>query len=100
MVFFPVVPVSLISVPSSRITIALSFSARGHDGSDGLLPANYAADLSGVDDLRTILDAEGLDRVGLFGHSAGGVTAFVFARRFPHREERIVFIERVLRSNA
>jgi hypothetical protein len=35
-------------------------SARGHDGSDGLLPANYGAGLSGVDDLRTILDAEAL----------------------------------------
>jgi pimeloyl-ACP methyl ester carboxylesterase len=73
-------------------------SARGHDGSDGLLPANYGAGSSGVDDLRTVLDAEGFDRVSLFGHSGGGVTAFVFARRYPDRVERVVLIEPTLLS--
>jgi pimeloyl-ACP methyl ester carboxylesterase len=71
-------------------------SARGHDGSDGLVSADYGAGSSGVDDLRTILDAEGLDRANLFGHSGGGVTALVFACRFPERVERIVLIEPTL----
>jgi pimeloyl-ACP methyl ester carboxylesterase len=73
-------------------------SARGHDGSDGLLPAYYGAGSSGVDDLQTILGAEEIDRVSLFGHSGGGVTAFVFACRFPERVERIVLIEPTLLS--
>src|SRR4051794_10932620 len=41
-------------------------SARGHDGSDGLVPANYGAASSGVDDLRAVLDAEGIRRANLF----------------------------------
>jgi len=73
-------------------------SARGHDGSDALLPANYGAASSGVDDLQTILDAESLTRVSLFGHSGGGVTAFTFACRFPERVERVVLIEPTLFS--
>jgi pimeloyl-ACP methyl ester carboxylesterase len=71
-------------------------SARGHDGSENRLPANYGAGASGIDDLCTVLDAEGLDKVNLFGHSAGGVTAFVFACRFPDRVERLVLIEPTL----
>jgi pimeloyl-ACP methyl ester carboxylesterase len=73
-------------------------SARGHDGSENRLPANYGAGSSGVDDLRTVLDAECLDRVSLFGHSAGGVTAFVFACRYPERVQRLVLIEPTLLS--
>ena len=71
-------------------------SARGHDGSSGLVPANYGAGSSGVDDLRAVLDAEGISRANLFGHSAGGVTALVFARRFPEQVERLVLIEPTL----
>ena len=71
-------------------------SARGHDGSENRLPANYGAGSSGVDDLGAVLDAEGLGQVNLFGHSAGGVTAFVFACHFPDRVERLVLIEPTL----
>jgi pimeloyl-ACP methyl ester carboxylesterase len=73
-------------------------SARGHDGSEGMLPTNYGAGSSAVDDLRTLLDAENIDRANLFGHSAGGVTAFMFARRFPERVDRVVLIEPTLLS--
>lgn len=73
-------------------------SARGHDGSDDRLPENYGAGLSGVDDLIAVLDAERLDRVSLFGHSAGGITAFVFACRYPERVDRLVLIEPTLLS--
>jgi esterase len=71
-------------------------SARGHDGSENRLPARYGAGSSGVDDLRAVLDAEQLDRVSLFGHSAGGVTAFVFASRYPDRVARLILIEPTL----
>lgn len=74
----------------------IMLSARGHDGSESRLPSNYGAGVSGVDDLLALLDAERLDRVNLFGHSAGGVTAFVLASRFPDRVSRIVLIEPTL----
>jgi pimeloyl-ACP methyl ester carboxylesterase len=68
----------------------------GQHGSENRLPANYGAGASGVDDLCAVLDAEGLDKINLFGHSARGVTAFVFACRFPDRVERLVLIEPTL----
>ena len=71
-------------------------SARGHDGSENHLPAHYGAGSSGVDDLRAVLDAEQLDRVSLFGHSAGGVTAFVFACRYPDRVASLILVEPTL----
>jgi pimeloyl-ACP methyl ester carboxylesterase len=73
-------------------------SARGHDGSEAILPTNYGVGSSGVDDLQTLLDVEGIDRASLFGHSGGGVTAFVFACRSPERVERVVLIEPTLLS--
>jgi pimeloyl-ACP methyl ester carboxylesterase len=76
----------------------IMLSARGHDGSENRLPANYGAGSSGVDDLCTVLAVERLDRVSLFGHSAGGVTAFVFACRYPERMQRLVLIEPTLLS--
>lgn len=71
-------------------------SARGHDGSDGRLPTNYGAGTSDVDDLLAVLDAEGLDRLRLLGHSSGGATGFVFGRLYPERVVRAVLIEPTL----
>jgi pimeloyl-ACP methyl ester carboxylesterase len=71
-------------------------SARGHDGSDGMIPSNYGAGDSDVDDLNVILDAERIGRLSLFGHSSGGATAFVFACRHPERMDRAVLIEPTL----
>ena len=68
-------------------------SARGHDGSHNRQPPQYGVGSSDVDDLRAVLDAEGLDRVDLFAHSSGGATAFVFARHHPNRVGRAVLIE-------
>ena len=73
-------------------------SARGHDGSGNLIPAQYGVGTSDVEDLRTVLDAERLDRVSLFGHSSGGATCFVFARNHPNRVDRAVLIEPTLLS--
>jgi 2-succinyl-6-hydroxy-2,4-cyclohexadiene-1-carboxylate synthase len=71
-------------------------SARGHDGSEGRLPQNYGVGSSDVDDLCTVLAAEGLERISLLGHSSGGATGFVFACRHPQRVARAVLIEPTL----
>jgi len=71
-------------------------SARGHDGSDGRLPANYGAGTSDIEDLRAVLDAEGLERFSLVAHSSGGATGFVFACRYPERVANAVLIEPTL----
>jgi len=68
-------------------------SARGHDGSESRLPAEYGVGTSDVDDLSVLLEAEGLGRVDLLGHSSGGATALVFACRYPQRVKRLVLIE-------
>ena len=73
-------------------------SARGHDGSDSLVPANYGVGSSDVEDLCAVLDTEQIDRVNLFGHSSGGATAFVFSCRYPERVIRAVLIEPTLYS--
>lgn len=70
----------------SDLTLML-LSPRGVDDSD---PAasyglqDYASDL---DELRAHL---GLDRIDLFGHSAGGFVSMVYAATYPERVERLV----------
>lgn len=76
-----------------RLIIA---SSRGHDGTDGILPAEYGFDTTEVDDLTTVLSAEGVERAHLIGHSSGGATAFAFARKYPERVDRLVLIEPIL----
>jgi pimeloyl-ACP methyl ester carboxylesterase len=71
-------------------------SARGHDGSENRLPANYGVGASDVDDVLALLDTEQLDRVSLFGHSSGGATAFMIACRYPDRVARAILIEPTL----
>ena len=43
-----------------------------------------------VEDLRELLDAEGLDSVYLMGHSMGGKTAMNFAVRYPGRVRKLI----------
>ncbi|MEI6044671.1 MAG: alpha/beta hydrolase [Chloroflexota bacterium] len=43
-----------------------------------------------VQDLKALLDAEGIERVRLVGHSWGGVVAMSFAARYPERVEALV----------
>jgi pimeloyl-ACP methyl ester carboxylesterase len=71
-------------------------SSRGHDGTDGTLPASYGFDTSEVDDLRAVLEAEGVRRTNVIGHSSGGATAFAFARRSPERVDHLILIEPTL----
>jgi pimeloyl-ACP methyl ester carboxylesterase len=66
----------------------IMISARGHDGSDNVLPADYGLGTSDLEDLCTVLEAERVDRASLFAHSSGGATAFMFACRWPERVAR------------
>lgn len=51
----------------------------------------------GIDDLvettRLFLDARGIDRVTLIGHSFGGLTGLLFAHRHPERVTRFINVE-------
>ncbi|MEV6953784.1 alpha/beta fold hydrolase [Streptomyces sp. NPDC051183] len=60
---------------------------RGHGGSERT--AEYSLTLM-RDDVLGFLDALGLDRVDLIGHSMGGVVAHLVAQRQPHRIARLV----------
>ena len=71
-------------------------SSRGHDGTDGTLPASFGFDTSEVDDLHAVLQAEGVSRTHVVGHSTGGATAFALARRSPERVDHLVLIEPTL----
>jgi pimeloyl-ACP methyl ester carboxylesterase len=69
---------------------------RGHDGAPSAAPPDYRFDTTEMDDLLTVLDAEGIDRAHLVGHSTGGAIAFLFALRHPERVRRQVLIEPTL----
>lgn len=45
-----------------------------------------------AEDLKALLDAEGIERARLVGHSWGGVVAMCFAERYPERTEKLVAI--------
>ncbi|MEV0261893.1 alpha/beta fold hydrolase [Streptomyces sp. NPDC050617] len=60
---------------------------RGHGRSDW--PGTYSLDLMRTDVVR-FLDALGLDRVDLIGHSMGGAVAYLLAASHPQRVNRLV----------
>ena len=66
---------------------------RGHGGSTCTIPADYAIDTTEVTDLLAVLDAEGIERAHLVGHSTGGVIAFCFGLAHPERTGRLVLLE-------
>jgi pimeloyl-ACP methyl ester carboxylesterase len=63
---------------------------RGHGESDW--PEEYSFELM-RDDVLGFLDELDLDRVGLVGHSMGGVVAYLLAQDYPDRVERLVLEE-------
>ena len=71
-------------------------SSRGHDGTDGRLPVSFGFATTEVDDLHAVLEAEGVSRAHMLGHSTGGATAFAFARRSPVHVDHLVLIEPTL----
>jgi pimeloyl-ACP methyl ester carboxylesterase len=63
---------------------------RNHGRSPHAEPMDYA---TLCDDVATWLDAQGLARVTLVGHSMGGKTAMLLACRHPERVERLVVVD-------
>ena len=61
-------------------------------GRSGQLPGPAGLHVH-ADDLAAALDAAGLDRVVVAGHSMGGLVAVVFADAHPDRTERLVLVD-------
>ncbi|MFN3998669.1 alpha/beta fold hydrolase [Algoriphagus sp.] len=60
---------------------------RNHGDSPHADEWNYAVM---AEDLKELLDAEGLDKVFLMGHSLGGKTVMNFAVKYPERVEKLI----------
>ena len=71
-------------------------SARGTDGTDPTLPEDYGFDTSELRDLLTVMDAQGINRAHVVGHSSGGALAFELARHHADRLDRLILIEPTL----
>ena len=67
----------------------VTFDLRGH-GDAGKPEAGPYTIAQFADDLRQLLDALGLERTSLLGHSMGGMICQEFAIRHPQRVERLV----------
>jgi pimeloyl-ACP methyl ester carboxylesterase len=46
-----------------------------------------------ADDLKELLDAQGLHQVHLLGHSMGGKVAMLFAQRYPERLKKLIVVD-------
>jgi pimeloyl-ACP methyl ester carboxylesterase len=70
----------------------ITWDVRGHGDSDYPPHAEqYSIPLT-IDDMRAILDAEGLDRAVLLGHSMGGFLSLTFQRTYPERVAGLVLV--------
>ena len=72
----------------------LTYDLRGHGYSD-TPPTGYSADDMAAD-LRDLLDALGIERATLVGHSFGADVALYFAYHYPERVEQVVAVEAAL----
>jgi pimeloyl-ACP methyl ester carboxylesterase len=78
---------------SDRFRI-LTYDLRGHGYTD-TPPSDYTPDAM-ASDLLNLLDALGIDRPVIVGHSYGADIALYFAGRFPERVREVVAIESAL----
>lgn len=75
----------------------VGLSRRSADGSD--LPLEAMRISLVVDDIRAVLDAEGIDRVTIVGSSYGSYVALAFAVTLPHRVAAIVLDSPMLEAS-
>ncbi len=74
----------------SRFNTLIRYDERGSGLSDW-----YARDYSWdswIEDLKAVVDAEGLDEFNLFGQSQGSTVAVAFAARYPERVKKLVIL--------
>src|SRR5262245_58787176 len=70
---------------------AVAFDLRGHGQSDARASEDVTIeDLAG--DVGTVLDELGLERVGLVGHSIGGLAAVAYAAEHPERVSGMLLV--------
>jgi len=65
---------------------------RGHGASDRAPDGDYSC-AAQVGDLEELLDALGIERCALVGHSMGGLNALHFAGRWPERVTALVLVD-------
>ena len=65
----------------------VAIDQRGHGDSDR--PGEYSFELM-RDDVLGVLDALGMDRINLLGHSMGGTVAYLIAEKEPGRVARLI----------
>ena len=82
----------------SRRYRVLTWDMRGHGASDTPPGPWTLADLAS--DLRALLDALGVARTHLVGHSGGGVAALQFALTYPERLDHLVLASCASQANA
>lgn len=83
-----------VNIPAlSMRNLVLTWDLRGHGGSESPPdPACYSS-ASALADMAALLDAAGLDRAVLGGHSLGGYLSLAFALRNPDRVAGLVLID-------
>lgn len=67
----------------------IAFDARGRGESDWDVERNYYTDAY-LSDLEAVVDARGLDRFVLLGHSMGGTTSYCYAARHSERLDGLI----------
>jgi pimeloyl-ACP methyl ester carboxylesterase len=70
----------------------IAHDLRGHGDSDWSLACDYRAD-DHADDIASLLDALGIERVRLVGHSLGGNASTLFSAAHPERVEALVLVD-------
>ncbi len=70
----------------------LALDARGHGDSDWARDGDYHLHTY-YEDLLAVLDARGLERVHLIGHSLGARTCMLFTHLQPERVQRLVLVD-------
>ena len=71
---------------------AIAVELRGHGSSEPAPDADYSPAACAAD-VRAVLDAYGLERAIVVGHSYGALVALGFAARYPERVERLVLAD-------
>ena len=70
----------------------IQFDQPGSGGSDPLPPGSLPTMEQWMDDVRVVLDAEGVDRATLIAEDSAGPVALMFAATHPERTERLVLL--------
>ena len=73
---------------------AVAFDFRGHGGAEPPADDNYDIEAL-VEDVAAVVDALGLDRFALVGHSLGGGVALTFAGLYPERVDRLLLLDSI-----